>query len=81
MRDGVLVHGRASTYQRQGCRCDECRAAQTAATRAYRSTPKGRQRARELHSEYEQAKAALARRHQSEYRQILAAIRAGEVVE
>ena len=26
------VHGRASTYSRHGCRCDECRAAKTAVT-------------------------------------------------
>lgn len=31
-----LTHGKASTYQYHGCRCDLCRAAQTAHVRAWR---------------------------------------------
>ena len=36
-RAEVLVHGRTSTYSKRGCRCDECRAAQSAAVREWTS--------------------------------------------
>ena len=77
----TLVHGRASTYQRHACRCDECRAAQTAATKAWRATETGRQKLREVASTRAQALEVLRRRHLLEYREIVAAVRAGEVVE
>src|SRR5690606_21476352 len=34
-RATVLVHGRPSTYGKRGCRCDECRAASSAAVREW----------------------------------------------
>jgi hypothetical protein len=56
-RDGKILitltrisprHGRATTYQHHGCRCEACRAANAAQQRAYRSRTRAPRPAREV---------------------------------
>jgi len=73
-------HGRNSTYCNHGCRCDACRAANSEYRRAWRRRG-GRDLERRVKLERAAALAVLRDRHYAEYREILTAVRAGEVVD
>lgn len=58
------VHGKASTYQHHGCRCDACRAANTAYARRYRkANPQRAARASTRQSMAGQLAARYVRQH------------------
>lgn len=87
-RAAVLVHGRASTYGKRGCRCNECRAAASAAVREwtrknnYWSDPEVVERRRQARSSVEARDVGRARwaRYYNENRPaMLAAAKAKEV--
>lgn len=59
-----LVHGKASTYRHHGCRCDACRAANTAHARQYRkANPARAARASTRQSASAQLAARYVRKH------------------
>ena len=87
-RAEVLVHGRTSTYSKRGCRCDECRAANTASMREWTrrtghwSKPEvaARRRSQRSTPEGRAKEREQYRRYYAENRQVLiAAAKAKEV--
>ena len=83
-----MIHGKYTTYNNHGCRCDPCRADAAAYMRAWRARNPGRSavsaaawrgtnRQRELlmTRDRQQAAAELVRRHRAEYRRLVGTIR------
>ena len=69
-----MKHGLASTYTNYRCRCDECRRAQTLATRRYRkSNPQIMERTRARVRAEGRAFRELRRRHALEWSEIFLA--------
>lgn len=72
----VLEHGKASTYNRHRCRCDECRTAATAYRRAQREKHPHQKRRQELKTDARhEAERALVLNHPTEFARLLHAAR------
>lgn len=70
-----VKHGDLAGYIKHGCRCTPCRGANARSSRAYRRSPKGREKDQQVSRLHSKARTILKERHYDEYRNILAELR------